>query len=432
MKYTLTGKIYNKLKDELETVEVKLGQNGQLINFSEMQIWEPQPISEIGCYCVWGNDPRANMWVVQIVREENHNILQYRKQGENTWSETQSVNTKPTFSNSAYVQWFDLTNLDSDTRYEVRLKSSSNIYTFTTMPETMPSEIRIAGMSDITHHSLITAGLFEENMSKGAITEFDPHLILWAGDIVHDDALRIGDWVLFWDSWFKHGYRKNGDMIPIVPCLGNHDGAIREEDGTLIDLLWDAEPKDAPFFHSFFPFPGEQGYNVVDVGDYLSVIALDTQHTNPISGVQTDWLSQTLANRDDGRAIMPMLHVAPYPGYYGYWAPTNVDIRKHWTPLFTQYSVPFALTGHNHSFTVSPPITGDTLDENGCVYVGQGASFATGVRGGKSTAEEYIVAYNDDPVEARGFCGFVFTQDKATYKRFSVDGDVVYELERPR
>lgn len=384
---------------------------------------------EIGCLAAWGeDDPRNNMWIIFHTREDTDSRMFYREKGTDSWLFLDAHQTNAYFMRKDFVQWFKMTNLIANTQYEVKMKNSPNVYTFTTMPDEL-SEVRIAGTSDITHHKPLHAGVFHENLGKGALTEFDPHAIIFAGDIVHDNGERVGDYIVFWDAWFKYGYRKNGDMIPIITILGNHDGIRRQEDGTPFSLLWGGTYDDAHFFKCFYPFPGEVGYNKIDISDYLTIVALNTGHTASIRGEQKDWLQQTLESRQDGRFILPAMHVPPYPGYYSYTDYWSGLIRTHWTPLLTKYSVDFAFTGHNHTFTTSPRMTGENLDMNGVHYVGQGAGFATIIRGGKSTDEFYIDAYDGDPTTARGFCGFVITSEKAYYRRINVDGQQVYEIE---
>ncbi len=55
--------------------------------------------------------------------------------------------------------------------------------------------------------------------------------------------------------------------------------------------------------------PGPQGYNVLDCGNYLSLLLLDSGHTHPVEGAQTDWLKQTLAARQHVSHVFPVYHV---------------------------------------------------------------------------------------------------------------------------
>jgi len=54
------------------------------------------------------------------------------------------------------------------------------------------------------------------------MAQYNPEFVLFVGDAVNDG----GDQKL-WDSWFEHMHKywiKSGNtVIPIVPCLGNHE-----------------------------------------------------------------------------------------------------------------------------------------------------------------------------------------------------------------
>ena len=56
-------------------------------------------------------------------------------------------------------------------------------------------------------------------------------------------------------------------------------------------------PQDAPFYYSLFVTPSKKAHFALDFGDYLSLVMLDTAHTEPIAGAQTEWLDKTLAAR---------------------------------------------------------------------------------------------------------------------------------------
>src|SRR6202008_1969402 len=72
----------------------------------------------------------------------------------------------------------------------------------------------------------------------------------------------------------------------------------------------------APFFYALFDglYP-ETGFTALDFGDYLSLILLDTGHTTPIAGEQTDWLDKALRERADHPHVLVVTHVPASPSH---------------------------------------------------------------------------------------------------------------------
>ena len=106
---------------------------------------------------------------------------------------------------------------------------------------------------------------------------------------------------------------RDGRLIPMVACIGNHE----------VDGGYGKPRAKAPFFYALFDglYP-ETGYATLDFGDYLSLVLLDTGHTTPIGGEQTDWLEKTLKARADHPQRVrgqprPGLPVVPQDGGQG-------------------------------------------------------------------------------------------------------------------
>jgi len=87
----------------------------------------------------------------------------------------------------------------------------------------------------------------------------------------------------------------------------------------------------APHFYQLFAFPGHPGYNVLDIGDYLSLIILDSDHSHPIEGGQTEWLENVLLERAGGkRHLMPVYHVPAWPSHRPFDGRVSVRVRENW------------------------------------------------------------------------------------------------------
>ena len=129
----------------------------------------------------------------------------------------------------------------------------------------------------------------------------------------------------------------------------------------------------APYFLASWPFPRDPGYDVLDVGDYLSFIILDTNHLNAVDGAQQDWLRQTLATHQAVPHLFPVYHVPAFPGVRDMQDELSKLIRETWTPLFEQAQVRLAFEHHEHAFKVTHPMRGGKTSKDGVVYLGGGA-----------------------------------------------------------
>lgn len=376
----------------------------------------------IGCYATVNKDPRTSMNIHFHIKEDHSdvsNVMQYRMHGSILWKTVESSHTKDFLKTDKVIKWFSLMELDPDTIYEVRLESDEKTYTFRTLPETNERDIRVAFTSDVTHDG----NTMDRNLAKGALADYNPDLICLVGDIAHADGVKVSRWNTFWGAWFNHAYTKDGHMIPILSTLGNHDGFTDR------GQLWyfDNVNINIPYFYNFFPrYENDKSYGVIDVGDYLSIIMLDGGHSVPVAGEQTTWLENVLQQRMD-RIVIPAMHYSPYPAVYGYddgeWVAPYM--RQLWTPLFKQHDIKVAYTGHNHVFSVTPFVSGDSLDEDGTIYIGQGASFGTDLRV-VTNSGEWWVEDSGDGEYYRHFVAMTVQQNNLKVEAITVDGNVLY------
>jgi hypothetical protein len=154
-----------------------------------------------------------------------------------------------------------------------------------------------------------------------------------------------------------------GLSIPLLPVIGNHD----------CNGSFGVTPDDAPFFYSFFPMPGPQGYNTIDFGNYMSIFLLDSGHTHPIAGAQTEWLAEALKERNDVTNKFALYHVPAYPSARSFQYKYSVQVRNAWTPLFDRYGLTAAFENHDHDYKRTHPLIGGKVSANGVLYFGDGS-----------------------------------------------------------
>jgi 3',5'-cyclic AMP phosphodiesterase CpdA len=197
----------------------------------------------------------------------------------------------------------------------------------------------------------------------------DPDFIVMGGDLAYTIGSKhffkgrkweITRWQMFFLELQKTMMGKDGRLIPLLPVVGNHD--VRK-----------TRPQKSEMFYELFPFPVPMtAYRAVDFGDYLSWVLLDTGHTSPIEGVQTEWLERTLEERKDSPYLFTAYHIAAYPSYYPYDGKVPEKLRSNWVPLFEQYQVPAAFEHHNHTYKQTHPLKGGKVDPAGITYFGDG------------------------------------------------------------
>ena len=171
---------------------------------------------------------------------------------------------------------------------------------------------------------------------------------------------------------------REGRLIPLVACLGNHE----------VDGGYNKPRAKAPFFYALFDgLLSDYSYNTLDFGDYLSIVLLDSGHNSPIGGEQANWLEKTLKARVDHPNVFIVNHVPAYPSFRSMGNPTTrpttqpshppggtgTDNRKYWVPLFDKYRVPVVLEHHDHTFKRTRKLLGGMNNENGVLYLGDGS-----------------------------------------------------------
>ncbi|MGE3314726.1 MAG: metallophosphoesterase, partial [Planctomycetaceae bacterium] len=193
--------------------------------------------------------------------------------------------------------------------------------------------------------------------------------VVMSGDIAYENGKDARTFLQFFVNYSRDLRDEKGRLIPLLGGIGNHE----------VNGGYGNARNRAPFFYAMFDgFYPETGYNVIDFGDYMSLIFLDTGHTNLIEGRQTDWLEKTLKVREEFPTVFVFYHVPSYPsvrppklrnGDEG----TGKESRKHWVPLFERYNVDAVFEHHDHAFKRTHPLLDGMKNENGIVYLGDGS-----------------------------------------------------------
>ncbi|MFD2200207.1 metallophosphoesterase [Shivajiella indica] len=321
-------------------------------------------------YLTWEDDPTSTITIDWHSNEMEFETLKFRKKGTEAWKEFESTVLPFPFS-ERLVHRVGIQGLEAETAYEIKFSGLDSIYYFRTLPATLDkSSLKIAIGGDSMHRKE-----WLEATNRIA-ANYEPDFVIIGGDMAYENGLaeniqRIYDW---FDAYSKTMVTSDNRILPCIVAIGNHEVV-----GGYYNMHEGYEQTDAyryrlaPYFYSLFAFPGQPGYNVLDIGDYLSLIILDTEHSNPVLGEQTRWLEKTLADRKGVLHKIPIYHVPAYPSVRDYEGFTQTLVRESWPPIFESNGVRIAFENHDHAYKRTFPLKNMQIDQSGIIYVGDGA-----------------------------------------------------------
>ncbi len=332
-----------------------------------------------GPICLWHSDPTTSTtieWIEsreEMPEEELPEMayrLEYRQKAERDdasnnqpWLRAE-IARRPFADSGSFVHSAHLQDLLPETSYEFRLVEvfpEEDRYFpeqwFHTAPATRTEPVSFVTGGDMFHSRELLDAM---NACAG---NCDPMFALLGGDLAYANAKTAGRWYEWFDSWHEHAVTPQGRCVPMVVVIGNHETS-------------GPNPADAKFYYSLFPLPEDKSNFVIDFGDYLSVVALDSNHSQRVAA-QTQWLQQTLADRAD----FPHLFACYHRPTFGTQVKTDqVAVRTEWVPLFEQHCVSAVFENDHHVYKRTLPIRKDSVDaERGVLYLGDGA-WGAGVR----------------------------------------------------
>jgi hypothetical protein len=313
-------------------------------------------------FLTWQKDPTTTMTVQWVGPEgAEDSSLQYAPAAGEQWQSEKLV-LKPFPNTDLKVHRCELTALTPGTEYKFQISKSSPVYRFRTMPAKATNVIQFVSGGDcgVNAHAVGTNIIAAKQ---------EPQFALIGGDLAYDNGTSPQTFLAFLRNYSQHMVDQQGRLIPMLSCIGNHE-VIGGYKGKR-----EQSPQYLSVFDGLF---AERTYGVLDIGDYLSLVLLDTGHIEPIGGEQTRWLENTLAERQERPHLIVANHVPAYPSYR---APegklgslgTGEENRKYWSPLFEQFKVDLVLEHHDHTFKRTHPLTGGLKDKNGVLYLGDGS-----------------------------------------------------------
>lgn len=344
---------------------------------------ENEPLS---VYLTWRSQPQTSMCIQWISKEDiEEDVIEFQIGEGEDWNKVVDGKHREMPAGLPYIiHSVELLNLKPATAYRFRILSDKeNIYRFRTMPADTTLPIRFVVGGDMYNGPV---EMLEATNRAAAAT--DPLFVVIGGDIAYgatgnvfkcENSDKWMDWLRVWKNTM---ISPEGFLIPIVPAIGNHE--VRGgKNGT---------PKDAEFFYALFPMPGIEGYNALDFGDYMTLIILDSGHTNSIQGPQTEWLQRVLNERRHFSHKFAVYHVPAYPSCRNYHAPLSRLIRKNWVPLFEQFGLHAAFENNDHAYKRSHLIYRGRAQSAGVLYLGDGAWAVENIRKPKTPRQAWYLA----------------------------------------
>lgn len=313
-------------------------------------------------FLTWQRDPTATMTVQWVGPESAADTsIQFAALDNPVWQIARTLQ-KPYPNTDLKVHRCEITGLQPGTEYQFQIGQAEPTYRFRTMPSKATNVIQFVSGGDVgvDQHAVNTNILAAKQ---------EPYFALIAGDLAYDNGKSPETFTKYLRNYRAHMVDPKGRLIPMLSCIGNHE----------VNGSYKMKRVHSPQYLSVFDgFFSEKTFGVMDIGDYLSLVLLDTDHIEPIPGEQADWLGKTLAERQSRPHLMVANHVPAYPSYR---APTGTnnklgtgeEQRIHWCPLFERYNVDVVLEHHDHMFKRTHPLTNGMKDKNGVIYLGDGS-----------------------------------------------------------
>jgi acid phosphatase type 7 len=376
------------------------------------------PRDMVGLYLTWHEDPTTSIGVNWVdLYEDSGNTVMYRAADETAWKS--ATGSHGTLADTVMrVHQVALTGLKPDTLYffvvdDKEPADPRQFLKFRTMPARMSRPIRFVTGGDMQHSREMV-----DAMNRIAAS-LQPDFAVLGGDLAYANDIMAVPWFDWLQSWTKNMRTRDGRLIPMIAIIGNH-----EVSGGGYGQTAD----QARYYYDLFPLPDGKSNFAVDFGNYLSFIAMDSDHSQRIHE-QTAWLEDQLKRRKKQKFLFPVYH---YPAY----GTAKLDkesqlpcdnrvareIRNQWVPLFEQYGVTATFENDHHTYKRTHRLLGHQRDdENGILYLGDGA---WGVKARPITPPVEQIWYLARAEQRNHIWLVTLEESAATFEAMDMDGEV--------
>ncbi len=363
-------------------------------------------------YLTWMHDPSTTMTVQWHTKDTDPSSeILYRKAGESEWQLKEGV-FNPLPKTNVLVHTVELEGLEPNTDYQFLLAGRKKEHLFRTLPKTLSRHVKFVIGGD-AYVSLSTL-----RKMNAQIASRSPDFVVVGGDIAYTNGRRavyksegweLNRWRTFLEEWTSLMLTKEGQMIPMMVVLGNHD---------IKPTMLAPTPQHFLFYELFALEEKGKPYRVFDVGDYLSLFLLDTGHTYHIEGQQAEWLKKNLFSRENTPYKMAAYHIGAYPSVYSFKGGVPKKIRSEWSPLFEKYRLNVAFEHHNHAYKRTFPMKDERIDPEGVIYIGDGSW-------GISPRKPKKLWYLDVAEKTNAVCLITLSTDKGIIEGINLKGEII-------
>jgi acid phosphatase type 7 len=265
----------------------------------------------------------------------------------------------------------------------------SDVYAFTTAPAPGASKVTFAITGDSRGQQDNAWQILQRRVASMGVT-----MQLFSGDMVNL-APDQGEWERWLDSAWKDSDQKllTLGQVLTLSAHGNHDNHTSLFFGNLV------LPQDTAKFPKY-----SELFFSVDVGPVHVIVIDDAWIVSPTGdvdykGILETWLGEDLAAANANRAKVPwIVAMHHHPEYSSSTHGNDPDVlrgRTFFGPIWDKYHVDLSISGHDHDYERSKPLTGPTDQPtvhsafaDGTVYLVCAGSGADSYSAGTSTFTE--------------------------------------------
>ncbi|NPA43265.1 MAG: metallophosphoesterase family protein [Chlorobi bacterium] len=225
----------------------------------------------------------------------------------------------------------DLSSLTPDTRYFYRVECNGGFYegSFRSGASATATSFTFYAYGDTRTQPWEHDGVAAQILNRLTADPDSQTFLINSGDLVEDGDLET-DWD---EQLFSANYPNINRMmasLPYLAAVGNHEGSGR-------------------LFAKYFPYPMFAGipdaYYSFDYGN-VHFVVIDQYADYSVGSAQYNWLVNDLASTGKPWRIA----IFHKPGWSAGGHGNDSDVQNILQPLFRQYHVAMAITGHNHYY----------------------------------------------------------------------------------
>ncbi len=247
----------------------------------------------------------------------------------------------------------------------------SEIFSFTTLSHKKDlSFCYVADTQDVDNHGTFWKAATDDAMRRYPRCD----LLVHGGDMVHMSGMR--------DMWQKmlDCNRECMTSYPMIPSAGNHDWweCYLEGYTSTFQKHFEIElpPQDTSYGIFFSTDVGDVHFTVLNSAEYVGM----TEDGRP--SPQLEWIMSDLRSADKKWKIVISHNPLFSPGKYGCRYERNtlaLNLRAQLADLFRECGVDLILSGHDHVFSYTYPITGENTVQRDCPAVHKTEDGADGI-----------------------------------------------------